>query len=161
MSTADKFQKYLTSIADSIRTKEGSTDKIKPIDFPQRIEGLEVGGASSGAVDNWMYLKLNDGWYDANSGGTRIMVAGFAQVVHIDDGGENNNIFSAGVYGIVDHFAYTKKIAFDKTIKAKIQGDTPMSWDELIAASGVSEEEALGALSATRISKEQFYDLSN
>lgn len=34
-------------IAESIRRKEGSTEKINPQDFVQRIENLQVGGGTS------------------------------------------------------------------------------------------------------------------
>ena len=44
MATADKLKKYVTDIADAIRAKEGSTEKINPQDFVQRIENLQVGG---------------------------------------------------------------------------------------------------------------------
>ena len=47
MATADKLKKYVTSIAEAIRAKEESTEKINPQDFVQRIEILHVGGGAS------------------------------------------------------------------------------------------------------------------
>ena len=35
---------FLTQIADSIRSKDGTTDAIKATDFPQRILGIPSGG---------------------------------------------------------------------------------------------------------------------
>lgn len=47
MATADKLKSYVTDIANAIRAKEGSTEKINPQDFVQRIENLQVGGGAS------------------------------------------------------------------------------------------------------------------
>lgn len=44
MATADKLKKYVTDIANAIRKVEGSTEKINPQDFAQRIENLNSGG---------------------------------------------------------------------------------------------------------------------
>lgn len=40
----------MVAVADSIRAKEGSTDKIAPVDFPQRIDNLQVGGVLPGVI---------------------------------------------------------------------------------------------------------------
>lgn len=57
MATADKLKKYVTAIADAIRAKEGSTEKINPQDFVQRIENLQVGGGTS--ESNIEYLDVS------------------------------------------------------------------------------------------------------
>ena len=59
MATADKLKKYVTDIANAIRAKEGSTEKIKPQDFVQRIENLKVGGGTS--ESNIEYLDVSGG----------------------------------------------------------------------------------------------------
>ena len=55
MATADKLKKYVTAIADAIRRKEGSTEKINPQDFVERIEALQSGG---GGEEYGVYLKI-------------------------------------------------------------------------------------------------------
>lgn len=54
MATADKLKKYVTDIADAIRAKEGSTEKINPQDFVDRINALSIGGGEEYGV----YLKI-------------------------------------------------------------------------------------------------------
>lgn len=44
-------------IAESIRRKEGSTEKINPQDFAQRIDNLQVGGGTS--ESNIEYLDMS------------------------------------------------------------------------------------------------------
>lgn len=41
---------FLTQIADSIRSKDGTTDVIKATDFPQRILDIPSGGGSSDVI---------------------------------------------------------------------------------------------------------------
>lgn len=38
------LNEHLKSVADAIRSKEGSSELISPMDFAQRIEALQVGG---------------------------------------------------------------------------------------------------------------------
>lgn len=54
MATADKLKKYVTDIADAIRAKEGSTEKINPQDFVDRIKGMQGGDGEEYGV----YLKI-------------------------------------------------------------------------------------------------------
>ena len=44
-------------VAGAIRAKEGSTEKINPQDFVQRIENLQVGGTSESSIE---YLDVRD-----------------------------------------------------------------------------------------------------
>lgn len=55
MATADKLKKYVTDIADAIRAKEGSTEKINPQDFADRINALSIGGDGE---EYGVYLKI-------------------------------------------------------------------------------------------------------
>ena len=60
MATADKLKKYVTDIANAIRAKEGSTEKINPQDFAQRIDNLQVGGGTDESGDSgWEYYKFD------------------------------------------------------------------------------------------------------
>lgn len=47
----------MVAVADSIRAKEGSSEKIAPVDFPQRIDNLQVGGGTS--ESNIEYLDVS------------------------------------------------------------------------------------------------------
>ena len=48
-------------IAESIRRKEGSTEKINPQDFAQRIDNLQVGGGGTdgGVRSSWRYFDVS------------------------------------------------------------------------------------------------------
>ena len=50
-------------VAGAIREKEGSTEKINPQDFPDRIKGLEVGGGASLAdsVKRGVFIQHKNG----------------------------------------------------------------------------------------------------
>ena len=54
MSTLNEL---MVAVADSIRAKEGSTEKIAPVDFPQRINDLQVGGGESGGGSGLKYYR--------------------------------------------------------------------------------------------------------
>lgn len=45
-------------VAGVIRAKEGSTEKINPQDFVQRIENLQVGGGTDGGDNQIIYLNI-------------------------------------------------------------------------------------------------------
>lgn len=48
-------------VAGAIRAKEGSTEKINPQDFVQRIENLQVGGGTDGGGirSSWRYFDVS------------------------------------------------------------------------------------------------------
>ena len=48
-------------VAGAIRAKEGSTEKINPQDFVQRIDNLEVGGGTDGGSirSSWRYFDVS------------------------------------------------------------------------------------------------------
>lgn len=62
MATADKLKKYVTDIANAIRAKEGSTEKINPQDFVQRIENLQVGGGTSESSIEYLDVSGVEGY---------------------------------------------------------------------------------------------------
>lgn len=47
MARIDNLSNFLTDIADSIRSKKGTTDKLSPENFDTEIEGIETGNGSS------------------------------------------------------------------------------------------------------------------
>ena len=51
----DSISGLFTAIADEIRAKDGSSELINPQDLPDRIKGLEVGGASGSKM---RYFKV-------------------------------------------------------------------------------------------------------
>ena len=47
----DNLTDFLTDVADAIRAKKGTTDKINPQDFSNEIRRLPIGDASPFAID--------------------------------------------------------------------------------------------------------------
>lgn len=52
---------FVKGIADAIRSKEGSSELISPMDFAQRIEALQVGEGGGTDGNAMMYFATKDG----------------------------------------------------------------------------------------------------
>ena len=60
MAKDNNLQDFLTDIADAIREKKGTTEKINPQDFATEIANLSSGGGSgSGSGDQYSYYRVN------------------------------------------------------------------------------------------------------
>lgn len=84
MATADKLKKYVTAIANAIRAKEGSTEKINPQDFVQRIENLQVGGGTS--EEERIYISKEE--LDKADALISMTLKMFAESAKYDDSGD-------------------------------------------------------------------------
>ena len=56
MAKNDNLKDFLTDVADAIREKKGTTEKINPQDFSSEIKGIETGG---GVVESKEYKDVN------------------------------------------------------------------------------------------------------
>ena len=74
-------------VAGAIREKEGSTALINPQDFPDRIRGLEVGGASG---SKWRYFKKLHNLPSAGGGDVSIYSA-MSQIARYEVAEYNDN----------------------------------------------------------------------
>ena len=74
-------------IAGAVREKEGSTGKINPQDFADRIKGLEVGGASG---SKWRYFKKLHNLPSAGGGDVSIYSA-MSQIARYEVAEYNDN----------------------------------------------------------------------
>jgi hypothetical protein len=72
---------FCEGVAGAIREKEGSTARINPQDFVDRIKGLEVGG---GGGSKWRYFK-RVGWLPTAGGGDKSIYSAMSQVVRYED----------------------------------------------------------------------------
>lgn len=72
-------------VAGAIRAKEGSTEKINPQDFVDRIKGLEVGGGSK-----WRYFK-RVGWLPSAGGGDVSIYSAMSQIARYEVAEYNDN----------------------------------------------------------------------
>ena len=138
-------------IAESIRRKEGSTEKINPQDFADRIKALEVGGASG---SKWRYFKIVNPLPSAGGGATAIYAL-MSQLTRCEDNGKvfiNSGCYDTEVRGkmaiaygvdlsirLVDTRSNSVKI---ETLEESLAGtiDDPNYFEE--------------------ITEEQFYDLN-
>ena len=73
---------FFTEIADALRSKKGTTDKINAVDFPAEIENLEIFDDYYKAYGRYMELSLYSDEFDAFTGSN-------LWIVYID---ENNRI---------------------------------------------------------------------
>lgn len=139
-------------VAGAIREKEGSTEKINPQDFVQRIENLQVGGTSESNIE---YLDVSGG--GVVDGG----VATFAWLA---------KAYYEGVTiiaplqvmvdeGIIGGGKRPSAVMIDFSAKLSL-GNGFMSVKELLVAQGggIITEADIDAI--PRITKEQFYDLN-
>lgn len=59
MAKTDNLTDFLTDLADTIRTKKGTTDKINPQNFASEIEGIETGITEVSTADEMTALLTN------------------------------------------------------------------------------------------------------
>ena len=71
-------------IAESIRRKEGSTEKINPQDFVERIDNLQVGGGTS--EEERIYISKEE--LDRADVQIRMVLKMFAESAKYDDDGD-------------------------------------------------------------------------
>lgn len=64
MARIDNLNNFLTDVADSIRTKKGTTDLISPSNFDTEIESIETGG---GDISEYFNIPNLNGSNSANS----------------------------------------------------------------------------------------------
>lgn len=167
MATADKLKKYVTDIADAIRAKEGSTEKINPQDFVQRIENLQVGGGTSESSIEYLDVSGIDVSYEIS-----MFLGGLAKFTQTKFNSEE-----LAYKGIADSFTMIKYRGYDGVMKITALAiptgilDLPIKVTYLptgqVTDEGVTKDvldAGVGGLVATvlncpRITKEQFYNL--
>ena len=148
-------------IAESIRTQEGSTEKINPQDFVQRIENLQVGGGTS--ESNIEYLDVS-GLGETNKSLRNALVL-LADIVKSKN--EEGTFVGACLSGIQMVCGVTTNNAttcvavavdFSRHLKGKgNEGAVDMSIAELIIMMVGTSQEQLDSI--PRLTKEQFYTL--
>lgn len=146
MATADKLKKYVTDIANAIRAKEGSTEKINPQDFVQRIDNLQVGGGTS--ESDWHYFDVSNDNTQA-----QMTIMQYASVVKgsvADLGGMSILPLGLGLV-IPNAFNGTTAIAIDYSIEMVTVGQKSTIGQVLPTAPWFEN--------FTEITKEQFYTL--
>jgi len=57
MATNDNLSDLLTSIANAIRSKKGTTDTINAQNFASEIESIQTGGGGTEVSDNYIILN--------------------------------------------------------------------------------------------------------
>ena len=159
-------------VAGAIREKEGSSARINPQDFPDRIKGLEVGGASGSKM---RYLKRT-GWLPAAGGGDRATYSAMSQVVRYEDSrysddGSVKAMIETGSQTLVGDNIYPIAFGFDpNTIVFDPRFDTEKTtlWEKLAnivyepVPPGYADEysDYIDPSYFEEITEEQFYDLN-
>ena len=159
-------------VAGAIRSKEGSTEKINPQDFADRIEALEVGG---GGGSKMRYLKRT-GRLPGAGGGDIAYYSMMSQVVRYEDSrfsddGSVKAKIETGSQTLVGNNIYPIAFGFDpNTIVFDPRFDTEKTtlWENLagIVYEPVPPEYAdeysdyIYPEYFEEITEEQFYDLN-
>ena len=130
-------------IAESIRRKEGSTEKINPQDFVQRIDNLQVGGGTS--ESNIEYLDVSGFW-------DKVQVVIFSTLIKV-----NGIIVPTGALA---EFALQGNDAFASAVVSLNQVAIDGALEINLGDGNVPIRNAIeGYDSIPRITKEQFYSL--
>ena len=150
MATADKLKKYVTSIAEAIRAKEGSTALINPQDFVERIKSLEVGGASGSKM---RYFKVVSPLPSAG-GGDQAVYSQMSQLTRCED---NGKVFiNSGCYDTVLRGKNVVAYGVDLSLRVNptFDGEEWRTLEESLA--GNYDDPSY----FEEITEEQFYDLN-
>lgn len=146
-------------VAGAIRAKEGSTEKINPQDFVQRIENLQVGGGGTEDLSDWEY-------YDCSSSTEDMSLYAAYLSARVKKAEVRDGVISKVQIGCV-LFAFASS-DYDKYIAIAVDFSQPCidangtrTLREQIASYPNSElAQIVGMLqSFPRITKEQFYTL--
>lgn len=146
-------------VAEAIKEKEGSSARINPQDFPDRIKGLEVGGGASGS--KMFYLK-RIGWLPSAGGGDIATYSAMSQVVRYEDSrfsddGSVQAMIETGSQTLVGSNIYPIAFGFDpNTIVFDPRYNTEKTtlWETLTPIFSSSAD------CFEPITEEQFYDLN-
>ena len=137
-------------IAEAIREKEGSTEKINPQDFADRIKGLEVGGASGSKM---RYFKRT-GWLPSIGGADRAIYAQMSQLTRCEEDGKV--FINSGCYDT--NYRGKSPIAYGVDLSVRVNpmfdGEEWMTLEESLA--GMYDDPEY----FEEITEEQFYDLN-
>lgn len=137
-------------VAGAIRAKEGSTEKINPQDFADRIKGLEVGGASG---SKWRYFK-RIGRLPSAGGGDQAVYSQMSQLTRCEDNGKvfiNSGCYDTNVRG---KGAVAFGVDLSIRVNPSFDGEEWMTLGE--ALTGMYDDPNY----FEEITEEQFYDLN-
>lgn len=135
-------------IAGAIREKEGSSALINPQDFPDRIKGLEVGGASGSKM---RYFKVVRPLPSAG-GGDQAVYSQMSQLTRCE---ENGKVFiNSGCYDTVLRWKIAVAYGVDLSLRVNptFDGEEWMTLEEYLV--GMYDDPSF----FEEITEEQFYD---
>ena len=159
-------------VAEAIKEKEGSSARINPQDFPDRINGLEVGGASG---SKWRYFKKLHNLPSAG-GGDIATYSAMSQVVRYEnsrwsDDGSVKAMIETGSQTLLGNNIYPIAFGFDPNtivFNPRINAEKTTLWKCLanVVYEPVPPEYAdeysdyIYPNNFEEITEEQFYDLN-
>lgn len=155
-------------VAGAIREKEGSTALINPQDFPDRIKGLEVGGASGSKM---RYFK-RIGWLPGAGGGDIATYSAMSQIVRYEDSrfsddGSVKAMIETGSATLLNNGVYPIAFGLDPNtivFHPRFHAEKTTLWETLAnvvyrpATPDYPEE--IDPSCFEEITEEQFYDLN-
>lgn len=153
-----KFQEKVVDVTangSTVVTPDAGFTGLSKVSVKVDVPSSGGGGdaPSGGGESSWRYFSLAEGW-DSMTGVT--VVISLSQLIYVKND-SNNSVFSGAMASIFTNKASIKKFAFDASMRTKTMGDEPITFDELISLSGMSEDMFLSFVGATEITKEEFY----
>ncbi|MBP3496799.1 MAG: hypothetical protein J6K33_03085 [Alistipes sp.] len=151
----------MVAVADSIRAKEGSTEKIAPIDFRNALIICKLGGTSESNIEYLDVSGLGDESYFPALQQVSVYVKGKisnGQMEGLEVTGVTMGMFALMTADIRDVKAVS--VDFTSIVSQKMGNEVQsMTVENMLVSNGNVTKEQLDAI--PRITKEQFYDLSN
>ena len=146
-------------VAGAIRAKEGSTEKINPQDFVQRIENLQVGGGTSESSIEYLDVSGVEDLFQGQFP-LRFILAAYCyrcKYNHPNGSGIKVELFSQVVSWVEDPILF-EMLALEIDFKGNCETDEygQRSIEEQFLLLGITQEQLD---SIPRITKEQFYTL--
>lgn len=138
------LNEHLKGVADAIRSKEGSSELISPMDFAQRIEALQVGeggGADGGIRISWRYFDVSQA---IESFDARMM---FPSIVRI------GNVFAPMQEGL--NWDVVVAVGVDGNMLMVGYDGSKLTWNEMMALEGMTPE-VLAQMNIIEITEEEF-----
>lgn len=143
----------MNEIADAIREKKGTTEKIAPINFAEEIKSISAGGGESGG-GSWKYYDVSG--VDVNMKPNIIrMVFSYITVIK----GSNDIISSVGaIDSMISDWGEVKAAAvdFNSPIRTTETGFQTSTVEGLLNAMGGNPDEMLASMGLIEITKDEF-----
>ena len=165
MAKDNNLQDFLTDIADAIREKKGTTEKINPQDFATEIANLSSGGGSGSgsesSISSWRYFDISNSTSDSSL--MSMLISNYSHTVKVRES-DGYYLLQSGyfffAYGPSNIKDYVIAIAVDTMAYTRMDAESGVTTiDEYFKLQGRTIDEIFSEYGFSEISKEQFISL--